>query len=46
VDESDRREFAFVQDALAEFRLQRDASIRGEIAVSRASAVLLEPAGA
>lgn len=46
VDESDRREFAFVQDALAEFRLQRDASIRGEIAVSRASAVLLEPARA
>jgi|GEM_PF-1064950 hypothetical protein len=43
-DVSEERAIEFVRDELTEFRLEREVAIRGEIAVSRASAELLEPA--
>ena len=43
---SEERAIEFVRDQLTEYRLEREVAIRGEIAVSRASAELLEPAHA
>ena len=43
---SEERAIEFVRDELTEYRLEREVAIRGEIAVSRASAGLLEPAHA
>ena len=43
-DVSEERAVEFVRDELREYRLEREVAIRGEIAVSRASAELLEPA--
>ena len=45
-DVSEERAVEFVRDELREYRLEREIAIRGEIAVSRASAELLEPAHA
>jgi heme-degrading monooxygenase HmoA len=44
LEESDQRAARMVGEELAEFRLERIASIRGDVAVSRANAELLEPA--
>jgi hypothetical protein len=46
MEQADERAARFVREALAEFRLERVVSIRGDIAVSRANAELLEPAHA
>ncbi|MBE2315922.1 hypothetical protein DVA67_008045 [Solirubrobacter sp. CPCC 204708] len=46
VDASEEQALAFMRSELAEFRLEREVAIRGEIAVSRANSVLLEPAHA
>jgi putative component of toxin-antitoxin plasmid stabilization module len=46
VEEADRRAARFMREELADFRPQHVVSIRGDIAVSRASAKLLEPAHA
>lgn len=43
-DVSEERAIEFVRDELTEYRLEREVAIRGEIAVSRASSELLEPA--
>jgi hypothetical protein len=45
-DVSEERAIEFVRDELTEYRLEREVAIRGEIAVSRASAELLQPAHA
>jgi heme-degrading monooxygenase HmoA len=45
-EEANERLAEFVREELSEFRPQRVASIRGELAVSRANAELLEPAHA
>ena len=45
-DVSEERAIEFVRNELTEYRLEREVAIRGEIAVSRASAELLEPAHA
>ena len=45
-DVSEERAIEFVRDELTEYRLEREIAIRGEIAVSRASSGLLEPAHA
>jgi hypothetical protein len=42
----EERAIEFVRNELTEYRLEREVAIRGEIAVSRASAELLEPAHA
>ncbi|HEY6889686.1 MAG TPA: hypothetical protein VI300_17945 [Solirubrobacter sp.] len=44
IEDADDRAAQFMREELAEFRPQRIVSIRGDIAVSRASAGLLEPA--
>jgi heme-degrading monooxygenase HmoA len=44
VEEADEQTTRFVREELADFRPERVASIRGDIAVSRANAELLEPA--
>jgi hypothetical protein len=46
VEEADEQTTRFVREELAEFRPERVVSIRGELAVSRANAELLEPAHA
>jgi len=46
LEEADERAARFVREELADFRLERVVSIRGDIAVSRANAELLEPAHA
>ena len=46
VEEADERAVRFVREELTDFRPERVVSIRGEIAVSRANAELLEPAHA
>ena len=46
LEESDQRAIQFVRSELADFRPERVATIRGDIAVSRANAELLEPAHA
>ena len=46
VEEADERVAQFVRDELTDFRPERVVSIRGDIAVSRANAELLEPAHA
>jgi hypothetical protein len=46
VEESDERAVRFVREELADFGPERVVSIRGDIAVSRANAGLLEPAHA
>ncbi|MDA0158939.1 hypothetical protein OM076_01580 [Solirubrobacter ginsenosidimutans] len=46
IEEADERAAHFVRTELADFRPERIVSIRGEIAVSRANAELLEPATA
>jgi heme-degrading monooxygenase HmoA len=46
VGESDARAVKFMRDELADFRLERIASLPGEIVVSRANTALLEPAHA
>ncbi len=46
LEESDARAVGFVRDELAESRPERVVTIRGEVAVSRANAELLEPAHA
>ena len=46
VQEADERMARFVREELADFRPERVASIRGDIAVSRANAGLLEPSHA
>ena len=43
LEQSDEHAAAFVREELAEFRAERVVTIRGEIAVSRANAELLEP---
>jgi hypothetical protein len=45
-EESDERAFRFVSEDLRQFRLERRASLRGELIVSRAREELLEPAHA
>jgi hypothetical protein len=44
IEDADERAAQFVREELADFRPQRIVSIRGDIAVSRANAGLLEPA--
>lgn len=46
VEEADERAAQFVREELTDFRPERVVSIRGDIAVSRANAELLEPAHA
>jgi hypothetical protein len=46
VQEADERVARFVREELADFRLERVVAIRGDVAVSRASSGLLEPAHA
>jgi len=46
VQDADERAVRFVREELAEFRPERVVSIRGDLAVSRADAGLLEPAHA
>jgi heme-degrading monooxygenase HmoA len=46
LDESDLRAVQFVREELAHFRPERVVAIRGDVAVSRANAGLLEPAHA
>jgi hypothetical protein len=46
VDEADERVAQFVREELTDFHPERVAAIRGDIAVSRANAELLEPAHA
>jgi hypothetical protein len=46
VEEADDRATQFVREELTDFRPERVVSIRGDIAVSRANAELLEPAHA
>jgi hypothetical protein len=46
MEEADERAARFVREELADFRPERVVSIRGDIAVSRANAGLLEPANA
>jgi hypothetical protein len=46
VEGADARASRFVREELTEFRLQQVVAIRGEVAVSRASSGLLEPAHA
>ena len=46
VGEADERAVRFVREELAEFRPERVVAIRGDLAVSRADAGLLEPAHA
>jgi heme-degrading monooxygenase HmoA len=46
VEEADDRATQFVREGLTDFRPERVVSIRGDIAVSRANAELLEPAHA
>jgi heme-degrading monooxygenase HmoA len=46
VEEADERAAQFVSEELTDFRPERVVSIRGDIAVSRANAELLEPAHA
>jgi hypothetical protein len=44
IEDADERAASFMREELADFRPQRIVSIRGDIAVSRANAGLLEPA--
>jgi hypothetical protein len=46
VEEADRRVAQFVREELTDFRPERVVAIRGDLAVSRANAELLEPAHA
>ena len=46
LEEADERVARFVREELTDFRPERVVSIRGDIAVSRANAELLEPAHA
>ena len=46
VEEADERAIRFVREELTDFRPEHVVSIRGDIAVSRANAELLEPAHA
>ena len=46
VEEADERVIRFVRDELTDFRPERVVAVRGELAVSRANADVLEPAHA
>lgn len=46
VEQSDERTLRFVRDELADYRPERVVTIRGDLAVSRANAALMEPAHA
>jgi hypothetical protein len=46
VEEADERVARFVSDELTDFRPERIVAIRGDVAVSRANAEVLEPAHA